>query len=255
MSKYLNIPRAGILDVQMKHHHNGDDQLSFDDFESLYTNSEGFAGFEGDESTNMVEEHLEPVVVEDTDFGDLPTPSGVSGLDSLSNDVVPDFYEAFSQADAESSLAEDPSAEPFSTELPRTYVHQGGTYAQPVEDGGSEVVVSEVVVDEVAEFVVSTVAESGVVEEFEPEEGGVREASMISDGFEVATHHGETPAAMEDQVVEEVSDEELDVKRSQDLASDSANPPAEKDEDLPAPAELHVEDVVIESHLTSVCLL
>ncbi|KIP11229.1 hypothetical protein PHLGIDRAFT_139204 [Phlebiopsis gigantea 11061_1 CR5-6] len=243
MFKDGQLSTEGLIEVQSKEHI-GDDQFSFDDFESLYTNSEGFASLEGDESTNMVEEHLEPIVVEDTDFGSLPTPSGAPGLGSLTNHAVADFYEAFSHAEIETSLptsAEDPSTELLAPEVPSSVPRERDS-AQPVENDSSEVIV---------EIVVSTMTESGVVEEYEPEEDDVREQSMISDGFEVATYHGETPAADECQVVEEATDEERDISRSQSMLSDDVNLLTRKDGSLLVSAEFHVEEGVGEDSLTT----
>lgn len=228
-------------------------QLTFEDFESLYTNSEGLENREPEEPIISLEQ-LEPVATADTDFGDLPTPSGAARPDSS---VDTGFYENFPQAEngedgsqpahkvqTESSPADGPVAQIKDASESPSHSEDSDSAGQ----GLSELAV------EAERDGVSVMADNAIVEDIEVEEDIVRGQSVIGDGFEVATHQGETPAIVNYNIVEEVTDYEVDAIRAGSTSSDGLEITSELGKSPAAAVEFHVEEVVTEGRRTEVCI-
>ena len=239
--------------------------MDFRDFESLYTNGE-ISSLGGDEP-------LEPVATADADFGDLPTP-------------IVDFADMFPQVeDGTTLLAErpevvptvaddDPSLESATTGESQTAVASEGasllTTAGPknassfiaamadIEGIQSEAEPISVVEEdnplEVQHVKISVTQEIFMVEEdvTEDEVEVQRARSVASDGLDVKTDHGETPAAQDYSVIEEASDDENWSSRFRDEVDDGLEVRAHTGKTPAASVEFDVEEVTTEDRSTEV---
>lgn len=229
----------------------GEDHVSFEDFASLYTNAEGLDALAESEDATQAEEPLEPVVAADTDFGDLPTPSGIARPDGSASAAVSDFFEVLSQVDH----PDEPHGQPATDteqELREVASHEDavdetGGVRPPAKDETPEVIETVETVTVAEEYVVEETVEEAA-EEADP----VRPRSAFSDGVDVATDRGETPAARDYSIIEEVSDDEIVVERVREVTVEALEVTSDKGDSPAAAVEFNVEEAVTVGRRTEV---
>ena len=79
-----------------------------------------------------------------------------------------------------------------------------------------------------------------------------RARSIISDGFEVATHRGESPAADDYSIVEEITDDESETVRARSVVSDGVEVATHRGETPAVAADFDVEEALTQGRRTEV---
>jgi hypothetical protein len=221
------------------------------------------------------EEPLEPVATADDDFGDLPMPitdimevfaadaPGSSKGDQLGDRPEhPPVPIALSEDEQERLAREDPEVLVVFDDTPPMANTQGvvetAEHTQPkvhaIENDKVSQVTEGTTSPRVQHVQISVSTEVYVVEEEEEEvdHDSKRARSVLSDGLDVATHRGETPAATDYHIIEETTDDEDNTQRARSEFDDGVEVATDRGETPAVSVAFSVEEAVTEGRRTEV---